>query len=641
MDVTAPARLPGLEDAQALCRDRPAIVLETVRRHCDANPADPVARQVFDGLLNAVFAASRQAFAEGRLLDCAQLFAVLADHGEPRAPLRADLDVGLQNLTAHAMAALQGGDATTARRTCRQALAIDPGFAETLRVLAFLERGNGTPADGLRITLWALRADPAERRAALHRDLACQRAAEALTACLYDPQRRGEAAALLALLQRADDDFAAQAQRLRRAGGGPCDLERMLRLRLGRQAQQDRDYDGALRHFLRASELRVGAVSLQGEALARQYLMLEQLRGCLRSQCSAYVNDQAGHADSREVFRDLDALMVQALEARNIDHWTRTQFWGGLMSWRAMIDYAAALGRNPYDPPQTGPFQPPAAAKNGERRLFDCCTFFNEAEILEIRLRELYDVVDGFVVAEATHTHAGQPKPLVFNDHRDRFRPWLDKIAYVVDDGKIDGFSWRREAQQRDSLLRGLTGCRDDDMIVVSDVDEILRRDVAAGLRRVDPDDDAVVTLEMDLFFYRLNYRFRRDWRSAGAAPYRIVRQTGTNAVRYLALQEIGPRAAAAGWHFSWIGDVDRFVAKMTAYAHQEHAAQYAADSRDHQAEVRRFLAEGGPPPGCGPGHEMGEYAVLPVDGDFPLLVREEQARFAAMGWIGAAPVGS
>lgn len=52
---------------------------------------------------------------------------------------------------------------------------------------------------------------------------------------------------------------------------------------------------------------------------------------------------------------------------------------------------------------------------------YDCCSFFNELDILEIRLNTLNEVVDKFVLVEATWTHTGKPKPLHFEDNKTRF----------------------------------------------------------------------------------------------------------------------------------------------------------------------------------------------------------------------------
>lgn len=53
--------------------------------------------------------------------------------------------------------------------------------------------------------------------------------------------------------------------------------------------------------------------------------------------------------------------------------------------------------------------------------IIDCFTFFNELDVLEIRLRELDGVVDRFVLVEATLTHQGKPKPLLYAENKERF----------------------------------------------------------------------------------------------------------------------------------------------------------------------------------------------------------------------------
>ena len=634
-DETGPAMNSSfsVEHVAAIRGDRPWVALEILRHIMDSDPENGVAFRLFNETLSVVFNESRRAFAEGRRLDCIYLMGILADHAQPAEALRADLSFSIQRLLQQALEVLKQGDVAAARREIRQALAIDPGFGESWVALAYLERSHGEPEAGLRTTLRALQLTPQTAQGEAHRDWAVLRVAEALLAAL----RAGDSAQatrLANMLVGHDPGFAQALAHLPRLNPDPREIERELLLWLGRHKQEKRHFDAALDYALQAAALRICPRAQRAEADARQHLALEHLRFALQAHCSAYVNDVADPAGSRDIFHALDRLMVQGLMAPNIDHWTRTQYWGALMGWRAVVNYTAALNACPYTPAIKQMPAVPAAPRGGGRRLFDCCTFFTEIEILEIRMRELYDVVDGFVVVEATHTHAGQPKALVLHDQCKRLRPYLDKMIYLVDNAAIDGFSWQREAQQRDAIIRGLTGCGDEDLVIVSDVDEIVRHDVAARLRQLDPAYQGVVTLELDLFFYRLNYRFRRDWRSAAVAPYGIVRQVGANAIRYLSLQEMGPVLPEAGWHFSWMGDTDRFIAKMTAYAHQEHAARYSAEAQRNIDDMRRFLTEGGPPPACGPGNGLDQYEILPMDDNAPLLVREERERFITMGWL-------
>lgn len=66
------------------------------------------------------------------------------------------------------------------------------------------------------------------------------------------------------------------------------------------------------------------------------------------------------------------------------------------------------------------------------RRIYDCFTFFNELDLLELRLNELASVVDYFVIAEATHTFTGKPKPLHFKENAARFEAFLPRIIHII-----------------------------------------------------------------------------------------------------------------------------------------------------------------------------------------------------------------
>jgi len=67
-------------------------------------------------------------------------------------------------------------------------------------------------------------------------------------------------------------------------------------------------------------------------------------------------------------------------------------------------------------------------------RIFDCFAFFNELDLLEIRLNELDPVVDKFILVESTRTFQKQFKPLYFNENKERFKKFLPKIEHVIVD---------------------------------------------------------------------------------------------------------------------------------------------------------------------------------------------------------------
>ena len=64
-------------------------------------------------------------------------------------------------------------------------------------------------------------------------------------------------------------------------------------------------------------------------------------------------------------------------------------------------------------------------------KVYDCFPFFNELDVLEIRLKELWDVVDVFVLAESNLSHSGKPKEYIFENNKERFSQWMSKIRHI------------------------------------------------------------------------------------------------------------------------------------------------------------------------------------------------------------------
>ncbi len=228
--------------------------------------------------------------------------------------------------------------------------------------------------------------------------------------------------------------------------------------------------------------------------------------------------------------------------------------------------------------------------------IWDCFTFFNELDILELRLSELDATVDRFVLAEATRTFSNEPKPLIFRDNRERFARFLHKIEHVVvDDLPAEGDAWDREAFQRNAVARGLGRAAPDDVIMLSDVDEIPFPEHVAALTR-DAVRGHIWFIECDYFTYKLNLQIENKW--IGLCAVRAVQK------KHLPpLQELrGYRARQSrrlpmalnqainvaknivrvghplthrlvehgGWHFTFINTPEKIQYKIKSYAHQE-----------------------------------------------------------------------
>ncbi len=120
--------------------------------------------------------------------------------------------------------------------------------------------------------------------------------------------------------------------------------------------------------------------------------------------------------------------------------------------------------------------------------IIDAVTFFKEAEILQLRLELLWDVVDKFVVVEANRTHSGEQKPFIFpdlenstlKDYRSKivFHPVQFDIGGLDLDAKPSGYSprsahWKLENAQRNEIDRACRDFSPFDILMISDVDEI------------------------------------------------------------------------------------------------------------------------------------------------------------------------
>jgi beta-1,4-mannosyl-glycoprotein beta-1,4-N-acetylglucosaminyltransferase len=216
--------------------------------------------------------------------------------------------------------------------------------------------------------------------------------------------------------------------------------------------------------------------------------------------------------------------------------------------------------------------------------VFDCFMFNNELDLLELRLKVLDGIVDRFVLVEAAQNHRGNSKPLFFADNIDRFAEWRGKIEHIVLDTLPESDDpWVLENAQRNAIADGLPTVRDDDLVLVSDVDEIPRPEVLKAL--IANPSVAIAGLRMPLFYLRFNYLQIRGadavyvW--GVAARGHVYRQLGPQALRdaRVALQRRSWEGSLrdgemvcqhAGWHFSYLGDDAHVHLKLNSFAHRE-----------------------------------------------------------------------
>ncbi len=234
-------------------------------------------------------------------------------------------------------------------------------------------------------------------------------------------------------------------------------------------------------------------------------------------------------------------------------------------------------------------------------KIFDCVPFYNEFDLLRLRIACLEDLVDGFVVVEAHQTHAGKPKPPYLSESGPADLRAHPKLSVHVVDLPVGFSDWERDQFQRNAIGDALAhaGAAAEDLVLVSDVDEIptpgaVQRARAALARTA---ERTILIFEQRMFYFRLNYElvWSRKLPWLGTAAVRFGHAPSINGVRTTGRNTRGRHArgfdrearvfslADGGWHFSYLGG-DEFLRQKLA-AHEEHGSK-----RRHCGSVRELI---------------------------------------------------
>lgn len=270
-------------------------------------------------------------------------------------------------------------------------------------------------------------------------------------------------------------------------------------------------------------------------------------------------------------------------------------------------------------------------------KIYDCFTFFNELDLLEVRLAEHNSAVDFFVLVEATVTFQGNPKPLYYGENRARFAHYAHKIRHIVVDKMPKlALSWDRERFQRECMRSGFEDAAPTDTIVISDVDEIFR---ASALREAAARTN-LTFLSQSMHYYFMDWlAVGEPWAKAFCAPRSFVDDmpdigaprwdTAAFAASHgFDLAEI--TLLNAGWHFTWMGGVEKMMLKLDAFSHVEPEVQRYRDPAALADAINRkqwFMN----------GRELRQ---VPVDDSFPKRIRDHQNVHRILRMLAPRPVG-
>lgn len=230
-------------------------------------------------------------------------------------------------------------------------------------------------------------------------------------------------------------------------------------------------------------------------------------------------------------------------------------------------------------------------------KIYDCFTFNNEFDLLELRLRELYDHVDHFVLIEANRTFQNREKPLYFMEEMKRFESWLDKIIhYTVADMPEDTDTWGRERHQRDAIVRAAEDADPNDIIMIGDVDEIPRVET---IKKLKSSTQSIWGFRMPLFNFKFNYMMcTQDYYSVWSGAIRkALLQSPEDFRRMRHILNQCPLnfkddnvqiVEHAGWHFTYLGNEDFARSKIQSFAHDETNQPEILDQLDIEDSIQR-----------------------------------------------------
>ena len=277
-------------------------------------------------------------------------------------------------------------------------------------------------------------------------------------------------------------------------------------------------------------------------------------------------------------------------------------------------------------------------------KVFDSFIFFNELDLLEMRLNILNDVVDHFVLTESPFTVSGNEKPLYYQENKDRFGKFNDKIVHHITEEIPNDFNhllekskfhvaykdpdpygtpminlpvrFQRALFNRNNSAFGIekAGVTDDDLVITSDADEIVNPLLLQDLEWFNPSNHYVA--ECRAFYYKLNFLYQEDWMGSRLCTWKHLKNTTIDQHRQD--HQNAHKIQDAGWHFSFFGNEEDFKLKLASYEHTENNTDQVTSTASEKIEQ-----------GLDPLGRTNKLVTVPLDDSYPEYVLENQDKYA------------
>lgn len=266
--------------------------------------------------------------------------------------------------------------------------------------------------------------------------------------------------------------------------------------------------------------------------------------------------------------------------------------------------------------------------------IYDSFQFFNELDLLDIRLHTHDQYVDKFIITESTKTHQNHDKPLVYFENKHLFEEFKDKIIHVVLDKFPDDFPTEenfvrdfyhhntvqlRDTYQRMYVFKALQ-FNDNDVIMLLDTDELL------DFRKLKISYDDINSVTLKNYYYYLNNesscnsdggiitKYKNFKSIIGEDYYKNIRQWS----KYDA-EKVKHIHNIVGWHFSFLGGEDKVRCKIESWSHPEFNTDEIKNKIHEHIKNNTDIFN----------RKEHSYKLVNIDDSFPMYVLQNKEKFS------------
>ena len=252
-------------------------------------------------------------------------------------------------------------------------------------------------------------------------------------------------------------------------------------------------------------------------------------------------------------------------------------------------------------------------------KIFDCFMYFDEELVLDVRFHHLYKYIDYFVIVESEFNHKGEKRDLNFNINN--FSKFKDKILYLVKNNQpqeikeiLEADSENdknnkyiinaayRENSQRNFIMEGLKEANDEDIILVSDVDEIPKID-NINFNKI---KEKIFLFKQDMFYYKFNLSIPNyKWTGTKGCKFKNLKNpqwlrnikdrkypfyrldTFFSENKYISIKIIED----GGWHFSYLKSANEIKHKLKSYLHHREFDLQSLSIKQIEETIKNKMA--------------------------------------------------